>query len=210
MPSFSQKIDLKYDTDTYEGVRDNYNWIIKSAQKLTNEELDIDSEFLFQLGKVDCSASGIDEFVNQCYGTNEFKLTAFDVFIRKKHGGRLFSALYCLKLDVFADSRNDLEKIITILNQTSLEETSQENTPYTVNEYHNVGVVVSGDNNVVANNNSTIANNGSSVNHTPAKESAIKQWIVSISQNLAANLIWYLLTAVGASLITYIVLKNPI
>ena len=51
MPKFSQKIDLKYDTDTYEGVRDNYNWIIKSAQKLTNEELDIDSEFLFQLGK---------------------------------------------------------------------------------------------------------------------------------------------------------------
>lgn len=38
MSSFSQKVKPKYDMSTYEGVRNNYNWIINSARELSNEE----------------------------------------------------------------------------------------------------------------------------------------------------------------------------
>ena len=118
-------------------------------------------------------------------------------------------------LDIYADSRKSLEQVITILNHTSSQDTNQDNTCNIVkNEYHNVGVVVNGDNNTVANNNSAVANNnssiadnGSSVNDSSQKESTLKRWIESIAQNLTASLIWKLIPFIGI-IIAYIVFKN--
>lgn len=217
MSSFSQTIEPKYDVSTYEGVRDNYNWIINSARELTNKELKINADFIFYIGEIRCSACSIDEFSDQCYGINNFKLIAFHIFVYEKEGDYIFGAIYLSDLSIDADSRKDLEQIITILNRTSSQKNSQNNTGYIVkNEYHNVGVVVNGDNNTVANNNSAVANNnssiadnGSSVNDSSQKESAIKRWIESIAQNLAASLIWKLIPLIGIAIITYIVSKIP-
>ena len=217
MSSFSQTIEPRYDVSTYEGVRDNYNWIINSARELSNEELKINADFLFYIGKIRCSSSSIEEFTDQCYGINDFKLISFQIFVYKQQGGHIFSAIYLSDLDIYADSRKSLEQVITILNHTSSQDTNQDNTCNIVkNEYHNVGVVVNGDNNTVANNNSAVANNnssiadnGSSVNDSSQKESAIKRWIESIAQNLTASLIWKLIPLIGIAIITYIVSKIP-
>ena len=216
MSSFSQTIEPRYDVSTYEGVRDNYNWIINSARELSNEELKINADFLFYIGKIRCSSSSIEEFTDQCYGINDFKLISFQIFVYKQQGGHIFSAIYLSDLDIYADSRKSLEQVITILNHTSSQDTNQDNTCNIVkNEYHNVGVVVNGDNNTVANNNSAVANNnssiadnGSSVNDSSQKESAIKRWIESIAQNLTASLIWKLIPFIGI-IIAYIVSKIP-
>ena len=209
MSSFSQTIEPRYDVSTYEGVRDNYNWIINSARELSNEELKINANFLFYIGKIRCSSSSIEEFTDQCYGINDFKLISFQIFVYKQQGGHIFSAIYLSDLDIYADSRKSLEQVITILNRTSSQEISQNDTGYVVkNEYHNVGVVVNGNNNTVANNNSSIADNGSSVNDSSQKESAIKRWIESIAQNLTASLIWKLIPFIGI-IIAYIVSKIP-
>ena len=217
MSSFSQTIEPRYDVSTYEGVRDNYNWIINSARELSNEELKINADFLFYIGKIRCSSSSIEEFTDQCYGINDFKLISFQIFVYKQQGGHIFSAIYLSDLDIYADSRKSLEQVITILNHTSSQDTNQDNTCNIVkNEYHNVGVVVNGDNNTVANDNSTVANNnssiadnGSSVKDSSQKESAIKRWIESIAQNLTASLIWKLIPLIGIAIITYIVSKIP-
>lgn len=217
MSSFSQKIKPKYDVSTYEGVRNNYNWIINSARELSNEELKINADFLFYIGEIRCSASSIEEFTDQCYGINDIKLISFHIFVYKQQGDYIFGAIYLSNLNIDANSRKDLEQIITILNRTSSQETSQNDIGYVVkNEYHNVGVVVNGDNNTVANNNSAVANNnssiadnGSSINDSSQKESTLKRWIESIAQNLTASLIWKLIPLIGIALIAYIVSKIP-
>lgn len=217
MASFSQKITPRYSVNTYKDVRDNYNWIIDSARQMTNEKLNISSSFLFYLGEIYCSASSIDEFIEQCYGVDQFRLVSFSIFVRKKNGDYIFGAQYFSGLSINAESRKNLEQIITILNRTPSQEISQNDTGYVVkNEYHNVGVVVNGDNNTVANDNSTVANNnssiadnGSSVKDSSQKESAIKRWIESIAQNLTASLIWKLIPLIGTAIITYIVSKIP-
>lgn len=215
MASFSQKITPRYSVNTYKDVRDNYNWIIDSARHMTDEKTNISSSFLFYLGEIYCSASSIDEFIEHCYGVDQFRLVSFSIFVRKENGDYIFGAQYLSELSINAESRKNLEQIITILNRTSSQETSQNSTGYIVkNEYHNVGVVVNGDNNTVANDNSTVANNnssiadnGSSVNDSSQKESTIKRWIEAIAQNLTASFIGYLIPPIGIALIAYIVSK---
>lgn len=208
MLSFSQKINLKYDVGTYKGVRDNYNWIIRSAQQMTDEALDITSSFLFYLGKTYCSASSLDEFIEQCYGIDGFRLVSFSVFVRKKNGDYIFGAYYLGDLSIDANSRQNLEQIMTILNDNlSKEETAQKNMGYTIkNEYHNVGIVVSGDNNTVSNNTSTVSETEKSINDNCQKESTIKKWIEAIAQNLTASLIWYLIPIIGLAI--YIISRS--
>ena len=54
-----------------------------------------------------------------------------------------------------------------------------------------------------------VVSQSSNVNiNTDKKESKLKKWVAAVLQNIVSNLLWYLLTAFAAALITYLLAKS--
>lgn len=194
MADFSKDIKCKYGTRSFQEVKNTYDWIVIAANKLQLNNLRITSQFLFNIGDIACSTDGIAEFIEHAYGASNFKITSFQIYIYD--GSKLvISASYLLSMRIRSSSKTDLEKFITILSKTSVDE-KDKSTPVSVTyiEAHERATVVAGENNIVNSNNAII--------NEPVKESKIKLWFRPIIQNILSNGIWYMLTAVITFLIT--------
>lgn len=194
MVDFSKVIKGKYGTKSFQEIKNTYDWIVIAANKLQLSNLKIASHFLFNVGDIVCSTDGITEFIEHAYGSSNFKINSFQVYIYDENK-LIISVSYLLNLSIRSSSKTDLEKFVTILNNTSIDE--KNNLPpvsVTYIEAHESATVVAGKNNIVNSTNAII--------NEPIKESKIKQWFRPIIQNILSNGIWYILTMIGTFLIT--------
>lgn len=206
MAKFSKyNIKLKYGVKTFKETKRTYDWIEKAALKWGGENVQIKSEFLFDLGDITCSAEGIKEFIETAYGASDYRLTSFNIYF--EDGSQRISLHYLHNLSIHTESKVELENFLSILEKTDLDEKTE--TPqinYIENQTNidnpNGGTIIQGNNNVVATNNSKINLN------SPRKESKFKKWLIAIGQNLLSNWIWYLLTIGITAIIAYFATKG--
>ena len=191
MTSFSKEIKSPYGTETYNDIKKNYNWIINALNKMSNSKPKIQSEFLFYLGDVYCSTESFSEFTENAYGASGFEIISFT--IRAEFPNERINIHYLTEFSVKANKRESLERIISLLEATPVAE-EQEKTNITYND----SVIVHGDNNILANNSVVSVNE-------EKPQSSIRKWLSSISQNLVANGIWYLLCMAGGAIITLLI-----
>lgn len=191
MTSFSKEIKSPYGTESFNDIKDNYNWIINALNKMSNSTPQIQSEFLFYIGDIYCSTDSFSEFTENAYGASDFKIISFT--IRAEFSDERITIHYLTNLAVKANKRESLEQIVSILESTSADE-KKETTTITYND----SVIVQGDNNILASNSVVSVNQ-------EKPQSTIRKWLSSIGQNIVANGIWYLLCLVGGAIITMLI-----
>lgn len=206
LASFSQSIPGKYGVKSYQETKNTYDWIMKSLYKGGFQDLEVDTDFLFDMAEITCSCKGLEEFVEHAYGQDNYSLISMDFKIQSKGISRWYISMDgSSKINIRTNTKILLEKVIDLLKDTSLDET-EVNDPISVTyiEHQSNDITIDGDNNAVAVNSSTAVNIESSTNAEPRW----KQNLKAIVQNLIANWIWYLLTATIAAIITFFATHN--
>lgn len=198
MAKFSKNINCKYGFSTYENVKDTYNWIQKSLQKLNRKNIRITERFQFHVGDISCAVDNYSEFVQYGYGVSDFEFVAIyihasseneDIYISDGWEGENYL------LRISSDSKETLEKVCEALSNTNLNDTNPSPNITYITTQNNNNTNITGDNNVVINQSEDV-----DINNTGKKkaESTIKQWLRAIAQNLLSNWVWYLLTLLVA------------
>lgn len=204
MASFSQKIENKYGISTYQDTKNTYDWIIKAIQKMGT--FDIKTTFGFSASEISYHCDNIEEFVAYAYGQADYDFTSMDFAIKSESEKFwIVSVNFENKLRILTESKNLLERAVTFLKNTTLDE-SEMNDPISivyVNQQH-VKTLVEGSNNIVANDySSVITGNNNSIGQSN-KESPINQWLKAIGQNLVSNGVWYILCILGGIIIAHL------
>lgn len=166
MSDFSIKISNRYSVSTYENTKKTYSWIYYALKESKILKSPIESNFLFDVGKITCNCKKIQEFSESAYGETDYKLITMKLFQISKFG----KDYICVSVDsdglrITSSNKSDLEKLIEILDKE----------PQAKSENNNM--------------------------------SKIKQWIEAIVQNIIANWIQLLLTAIVSFLVGVIVKK---
>ena len=203
--SFSQEIEGKYGIKTYQETKNTYDWVMKSLDKGGFKNLKVEAKFHFQTSEISCSCENIEEFIEYAYGQDDYALISMAFSVKSGDISLCYiSVNYSSNVYISTDTKNLLEKIVSLLKNTVLNET-EENDPISVTYIGNQSndVIINGDNNTVAANSSVAMDIKSPTNAEPKW----KQNLRAIVQDLIANWIWYLLTAAVAVIITYFATK---
>lgn len=152
MAKFSINIKNQYGTETFQSVKDTYDWIVVALSKLNMPEKSFNSEFHFSIGEMSCTAVGIDEFIQHAYGVTDF--TFYDLQISVDFNDDKDTHIYIcssiLPEDELHLSTNDkvlLQNIVDSFKQTSINKNES-------NQVTNQ-ITINGGNNAIANNNSS-------------------------------------------------------
>ena len=158
-------------------------------------------DFLFHISDISCSCHGIEEFVENAYGQADYDMVSMTISIYAENKSIAYLSVNSFGgIRISTDSRVMLEQIVNLLENTSLNE-AEANDPISVafigTQIKNDGVIVQGSSNTVANNHGKIEIEGKT------EEPAAKTFWMSVLQNITSNYIWYLLSVVVGSLVTY-------
>ena len=150
----------KYGNKTYQETKNTYDWLTKAICKGGFSDISIDSLFLFQVADIACSCESITEFVENAYGQAKFKFTLLHLYAKSGKDKIVSVSVDNIKgVTVSADSKVMLERIVNLIENTSLDET-EINDPisvtYVETQINNGGVIINGDGNIVANNHSRV------------------------------------------------------
>ncbi len=201
MARFNKTIKNVYGVKTFQDTKNTYDWLSKALHKGSFPQLEINADFIFDISEISCSCEGITEFIENAYGQAGYSLTSFNLsaYSEKKKIAFMIIDSFC-GIRIFTDSKVMLERIINLVENTSLDET-EENNPisvtYVETQINNDGVIIKGDGNVVANNHSEVEVD------KEEKESGLKTFLNGVFQNIASNFLWYLLTLTAGGLLTY-------
>ena len=202
MASFAKVINNSFNTNTYQGTKNTYDWIVKAIHKGDFPGIEIKSEILFDLCDINCSCKGIEEFVENAYGQTDYELVSLHISVYSEDKSIAYLSVNSFgRIRISTDSRGMLEKIVNLLENTSLDE-AEANDPISVTyietQINNDGVIVHGNQNNVANNHSEIEI------EQEKGDSGVKSFLSGILQNIASNFLWYLLTLVAGGVLTYL------
>ena len=200
--SFIKEIKNVYKVNTYQGTKNTYDWIIKAIHKGDFQKLKIETKFLFDISDITCSCQGIEEFVENAYGQGNYGLISMNMSVYSEDKSTAYIMVNSFNgVKISADSKVMLERIVSLLESTSLDET-EVNDPISVmyidTQINNDGVIIQGNSNVVANNHSQVEMDKTK------DESRFKKFWSGVWQNITSNFIWYLLTLAAGGLLTYI------
>lgn len=201
MARFSQEIENKYGVATYQDTKNSYDWIIKAIQKIGG--VDIKTAFGFSVSEIFCHCDNIEEFVEYAYGQANYDFTFMKFTIKSESGEWWFVfAEFDNKLRISTESKNLLERAVTSLKNTTLDE-GENSTPISVTyvSHQCVETLVEGNSNIVANDHSSVVTGDNNSIGQSNKESLIKQWLKAIGQNLISNGVWYILCVLGGIVI---------
>ena len=205
MAKFSKNINCKYGFSTYEDVKDTYNWIKKSLQKVNCKDLNTKEHFHFRVGDISCFVDNFSEFIQYGYGVSGFEFVAIHIYASSENEDIYISDGWKGEnhlLRVSSDSKETLEKVCEALSSTDLNDTNPSPNITYITTQNNNNTNITGNNNVVINQSEDVdANNP----NEKRKESTIKQWLRAIAQNLLSNWIWYLLTLMAGVFISYLI-----
>lgn len=206
MATFSKEFEGKYGVNTYQDTKNTYEWILKALDKGNYSKLDVEAEFLFEISGIMCNCSGIEEFIENAYEQGNY--TLYKLYISAysdKMNLAYISVGYDNNVRISTESKVLLEKIINILQETSLTEVEiNDPASLTYIGQQNNNIVVNGTGNIVATHQSTVT----SPVKDSEKESRVKQWFRAIMQNLLSNGLWYLLCFGIGAVITLFLSKR--
>ncbi|WP_407720663.1 hypothetical protein [Ruminococcus sp. JE7B6] len=216
MADFSINIKNKYSDETFQSVKDTYDWIVESLRKLNMPQKYFDAEFHFSIGEMRCTTVGIDEFIQHAYGVSDFTFYELQISVDfyEDTDIHVFITNSIIPKDELHINSNDkvvLQNLVDIFNRTEI---NNNNSKPVTNQ-----ITINGGNNAIANNNSTatIVSNSKKVNVSNAnnnsgaganKESKFRKVFNAIMTNLASNFIWYLLCVLAGALIAYFITKQ--
>ena len=205
MTNYRKDIKNKYGIKTYQETKNMYDWLVKAIHKGKFPDLKIESSFWFDVSEISYACEGISEFVENAYGQSNFKLTMFCLHV--KSGKDKIVSIFADRfkgVTVSAESKVMLERIVNLIENTSLDET-EVNDPisvtYVETQINNDGVIIHGDGNVVANNHSEVEV------EKAEGESAFKKFWTGVWQNIASNFMWYLITLALGALGAYLAMR---
>ena len=186
MADFSLLIKNKFSVDTFENTKKTYEWIYNSLSEANLVKAKIKSNFLFDVGKITCTCDSFEEFKKHAFGYSDFKLNRMSIFQITLRNDNIHIYVDNSGLRVSSNNKMYVEKLIQILNK----DTIANDTTYIENQY-----IISN----IKGNNNNINQGGSNniiISNDKEKFSKLKQWVESILQNLLANWLGYLLTAI--------------
>lgn len=118
MSDFSIKISNRYSVSTYENTKKTYNWIYHALKEAKLLKSPIESDFLFDVGKITCNCKKIQEFSESAYGETDYKLITMKLFQISKFGmDYIFVFVDSDGLRITSSNKSDLEKLIEILDK---------------------------------------------------------------------------------------------
>ena len=201
MATFWKEIENIYGTQTYQDTKNTYDWVVKALQKGNFDCKTVHAEFLFNVSGLLCSCVGIEEFVENAYNQEGYSLTDIHFRLRTEDRGSVnISVKYNDIISVSTDSKVMLERVVNFIENTTLDET-EVNDPisvtYVETQINNDGVIVHGDGNIIANDHGEIEV------EKEKKESGSKTFWKGVFQNIASNIIWYLLSLAAGGLLAY-------
>ena len=199
MADFAQRIDNKYGTSTYQDTKNTYDWIMKAIQKMNFSN--VRTSFGFYMSDISCFCNNIEEFVAHAYGQANYSFISMDFTAGSEES--LYISVDCNnQIRVSAESKNLLERAVTSLKNTALDE-CEINDPISVTyvSHQHVDAIVTGNNNIVANDHSSVVTGNNNSIGQSNKESLINQWLKAIGQNLISNGVWYILCILGGIVI---------
>lgn len=198
MASFSKEIE-GMNLQSYDSVVSLHKTIIQLSNNLGLVKPKVTGRFQFKLGKLTCVCEGLDEFVENAYGAENFHFVSTQIQIQDGTNMVVYiSSIGGDPIRVHADSRVVLEKFFVEL-ESALSATQNSTNSVTQNIIDSV--VINGDGNVVANKNSSVEI------EAEAKESVVKSFWTGILQNITSNFLWYLLTLAAGALVAYFAMK---
>lgn len=204
MANYSIDIKHKYGTKSYQETKNTYEWILKAFAKSNIDISHKKEDFSFYMGKLHCSTTSFEEFVENAYGCDGYDLGRFQIYVFEK--GEIILSVHCStdKLSISSESKAMIETVVNSLESTSLDE-AEINGPISIEIK---APIVIGDKNVVGNDITGNNNNiNSDISATDKKTSKFKAWLESLAQNLLANWLWYLIGVGVSALLAYGILK---
>lgn len=195
MADFSIPIKNKLSVDTFENTKKTYEWIYNSLSEANLVKAKIKSNFLFDVGKITCKCDSFEEFKKHAFGFSDFKLNRMSIFQITLRNDNIHIYVDNSGLWISSNNKMYVEKLVQILNK----DTISNDTTYIENQY-----IISN----IKGNNNNINQGGSNniiISNDKEKISRLKQWVESILQNLLANWLGYLLTAIVALIIGYLI-----
>lgn len=216
MADFSIHIKNKYGAETFQSVKETYEWIVLSLSELDLPEKSFNAVFHFSIGEMHCITNGIDEFIQHAYGVSDFAFYELKISVdfEKDTVIHVFICTSIFPNDELYINTNDkvvLQNLVDIFNRTDINNNGSK--PVT-NQ-----ITINGGNNAIANNNSSatvvsdsknVKVNNSNIGKTTEtpKESKVKKTINSILTNIASNIIWYILCVLVGALVAYLIAKQ--
>ena len=198
MASFIKEIE-GMTLQSYDSVVSLHKTIIQLSNNLGLVKPNVTGRFQFKLGKLTCVCEGLDEFVENAYGAENFHFVSTRIQIRDGTNMVVYmSSIGGDPISVHTDSRVVLEKFFVEL-ESAL--SAAQNSTNSVTQNIIDSVVINGDGNVVANKNSSVEI------EAEAKESVVKNFWTGILQNITSNFLWYLLTLAAGALVAYFAMK---
>lgn len=195
MADFSIPIKNKLSVDTFENTKKTYEWIYNSLSEANLVKAKIKSNFLFDVGKITCKCDSFEEFKKHAFGFSDFKLNRMSIFQITLRNDNIHIYVDNSGLWISSNNKMYVEKLVQILNK----DTISNDTTYIENQY-----IISN----IKGNNNNINQGGSNniiISNDKEKISRLKQWLESILQNLLANWLGYLLTAIVTLIIGYLI-----
>lgn len=184
MAIFSIAIDNKYPENSVENSLETYRWIYSSLKNADIIDGDIRSSFLFQVGDILCNCDSYEEFMEYAYGETNYKLIQITLALWNTTRNRTITVRAENDgIRISANNKVFLEKILQELKK----ETKSSNNTY-IGAQYNISEVSGKNVTINQGENITISSDN--------KESKFKLWIESILQNLLANWLWIVITAI--------------
>jgi len=126
---FSKTIKAKYNFETYEGTKQTVDWILFSLKKLKLSWQKPKVSFLFDIGDVECSCEGLDDFIQTAYGQSGYCLIKLEVVqFSKTDVCAYISSFNNGNLHVSTKDKKTLESIVTCLDETNYEDINGDTT----------------------------------------------------------------------------------
>lgn len=198
MASYSKEIE-QMRLDSYESVTSLFGLATLISTRLGLSNPNVTGDFQFQLGQITCVCDNYNEFVENAYGAENFGFISTQIRIQEEaHAVIYISSIGGTQIRVSTSSRVLLEKFFVELEK---QQSGVQNAINGVTQNIIDSVVINGDGNVVANNNSSVEV------ETKQEGPTIKSFWTGILQNIASNLLWYILTLVAGALIAYVATK---
>ena len=139
MTSFRKSVISPYGTKTYEEVKNTYKWIMMAVNKLSDKPEKIEEHFLFHVGTILCSTDCFSEFTEYAYGASEFEMVSFSFTVF--YSDEFIIINYLSDISVCTQRKETLEKIISMLESTYIEDETE---PNVTNITYKNSVVVQG------------------------------------------------------------------
>lgn len=203
MARFSISIENPYGEKDYESIKKTYDWIMYTMNDYGKAKVSV--SFLFDIGDITCSVDSIEEFTDNAYGMADFHYNNGNITFTFESGEMLFIHINNNVLTISSSNKSLISEIEeSLLNK-------QKQNPSNINHQYNFygdknNVAVAGDKGtatVISNGSNNNVN--SSVSQSSNKQSGFIDFLKGVGTNIASNIIWILLGALGASVLGIIV-----